>query len=108
MITVTGDVLREAMLAAGGSMAASIVAKATMTAAFGLTGAWLARRSRGAIEVFFFFKQKTAYEIGVTSPVGGSGSSQPTKKRVISAATRRRMALGQRRRHAAEKKAATI
>jgi hypothetical protein len=108
MITVTGDVLREAMLAAGGSMAASIVAKATMTAAFGLTGAWLARRSRGAIEALQAGAKTEAHEIGVTSPVGGSGSSQPTKKRVISAATRRRMALGQRRRHAAEKKAATI
>jgi TonB family protein len=48
MITVASNVFREAMLVAGGSMAASIVAKATITTAFGLIGAWLARRSRAA------------------------------------------------------------
>lgn len=41
--------LRDAMLAAGGSMAASIVAKATIAMAVGLMGAWLARRSRAAL-----------------------------------------------------------
>jgi beta-lactamase regulating signal transducer with metallopeptidase domain len=49
MITAANNVFREAMLAAGGSMAASIVAKATITMAFGLMGAWLARRSRAAL-----------------------------------------------------------
>jgi len=37
------------MLAVSGSPAASIVAKATVTTALGLTGAWLARRSRAAV-----------------------------------------------------------
>jgi len=41
--------LREAMLAAGGSMAALIVVKATVAMALGLLGAWLARRSRAAL-----------------------------------------------------------
>jgi hypothetical protein len=36
-------IIRAAMLAAGSSLAASIVAKATVTIAFGLIGAWLAR-----------------------------------------------------------------
>jgi len=41
--------LRAALLAAGGSLAGSIVTKATVTAALGLAGAWLARRNRAAV-----------------------------------------------------------
>jgi TonB family protein len=42
-------VMNGIMLAVSGSLAASIVAKATVTAALGLIGAWLARRSRAAV-----------------------------------------------------------
>src|SRR5580700_3199054 len=38
-----------ALLAVSGSLAASIIAKATVTTALALTAAWLARRSRAAV-----------------------------------------------------------
>lgn len=41
--------INESMLAVSRSPAASIAAKATVVAALGLTGAWVARRSRAAL-----------------------------------------------------------
>ena len=43
------SLINEAMLAVSSSVAASIVAKATVTTALGLTGVWLARKSRAAV-----------------------------------------------------------
>ena len=42
-------VINGVMLAMSSSLAASIVAKATVTAALGLIGTWLGRRSRAAV-----------------------------------------------------------
>jgi TonB family protein len=49
MAFIKSGFLNELMLAAGGSLAASIVTKATLTMAAALVGAWAARRNRAAV-----------------------------------------------------------